>query len=441
MRSDIKKLITLDNIIYWAVCLYVLDVILLGTGELTRVAGISSRIVFFAIAFLLSVPAVIKNYKLYLHNKCIWFVVVFMVMVGISAVRGYINGNDMPILTSDVKGFLNILIVFPMIYILSEKEKAIGLLKLILDSSFIMAIISIVLSYFQFFGMPFKYDLYDVAHDLGWASFTPLTETVTRVFLHSGSRMLVLGLLLAFAFLLLDKDKKMLRYGQMICCLVATFITYARAMYLGLAVVVVAMFVFVAYKYKEYLKETIKKYVIVLVASMVVILVIGLSQHGNLFQVAINRCLLAVGNGYIDPDFPTDGLDNMQDEIDSLVVREYRRNMAVKNFSESPVIGKGLGVVNDMFGLTIEYFYLDILSKMGIVGVVLLLLPAVFALISIVKNKEKFDEAQRLLSMVCWFALLYLMIISYFNPCMNTSWGLAVYGLTIALSIPWKERA
>lgn len=440
MRSDIKKLITLDNIIYWAVCLYVLDVILLGTGELTRVAGVSSRIVFFAIAVVASIPAIIKNYEVYLQNKSVWFVVAFMFMVGISMVMGLVNGNYMPILTADVKGFLNILIVFPMIYILSEREKVINLLKLMLNSSFAMAIATIVLSYYQYFGKPFKYELYDVVHDLGWASFTPLTETVTRVFLHSGSRMLVLGLLLAFAFLLIEKKKTLLRYCQMVFCLVATFISYARAMYLGLVIIVIAMLALVAFKYKEYLVETLKKYAIVLVASAAVILVLGLSQSGNLFQVAINRCLVAVGDGYIDPDFPVDGLDNLQDEIDSLLIREYRRNAAIGNFLDSPILGKGLGVVNDMFNLTIEYFYLDILSKMGIVGVVLLLLPAVFALISIVKNKEKFSEAQRLLSMVCWFALLYLMIISYFNPCMNTSWGLAIYGLTIALSIPWKER-
>jgi hypothetical protein len=56
------------------------------------------------------------------------------------------------------------------------------------------------------------------------------------------------------------------------------------------------------------------------------------------------------------------------------------------------------------------------------------------------KEKNNYSSEQRLLSLACWFGLLFLMIISYFNPCMNTSWGLMVYGLVIAISVPWKEK-
>ena len=444
MKERSKLSIILDYVIYWSLCLYMLDVILLGTGELTRIGGISSRMVFFAIAVLASVPGVLKNYKQYLTNKSILFVGVFMVALVLSAGLGLINGNYMPILISDVKGFLNILIVFPMVYILSEKKRTIRMLKMMLTSSFVMAVFCIALSYFMLFEREFKMTIYYWVHKMDWANLTSLSQYATRVFLHSGTRMLILGLLFAFALLILEKKRVVLRYVQMTTCLTAIFIAYARAIYLGMAVMVVAMLILIAIKYKEYFKQTIQKYAIVFVLTAVFILALGASQKSNLFILAIDRCLIAVGGEqYIDPDVAGGGggsIENVEAELESLDVRQHRQEMSIKNFSESPIWGKGLGVVNDIHNDTIEYFYLDILSKMGVVGVLIFLAPAAFCIISIVKKKDEYEEEQRLLALVCWFALLYLIIISYFNPCMNTSWGLSIYGLTIALSIPWKKE-
>ena len=214
-------------------------------------------------------------------------------------------------------------------------------------------------------------------------------------------------------------------------------------MYLGYAVMVVLFLIAVAIRYREYLFVTVKKAIGVLVLTAVVLSLIGLTQQTNLFKAAVDRCIVAVmSDTILQPDVAESvdmNIGNLKAEVESIEVREEREASAIENFKQSPIFGNGLGVVNASDNETIEYFYLDLLSKMGIVGLILFLLPAVWAFYTIIKEKNNYSKEQRLLSLACWFGLLFLMIISYFNPCMNTSWGLMVYGLVIAISVPWKE--
>ena len=180
-----------------------------------------------------------------------------------------------------------------------------------------------------------------------------------------------------------------------------------------------------------------------LLLTGVVLSVIGLTQQTNLFKAAIDRCIVAVMSDTIEQPDVADSVDmnigNLKAEVDSIEIREEREATALENFKKSPIWGHGLGVVNDSDNETIEYFYLDLLTKMGIIGLVLFLLPVIWAFYTIIKEKNNYSEDQRLLSLACGFGLLFLMIISYFNPCMNTSWGLMVYGLVITMAVPWKE--
>ena len=436
-----KNISVFKQITYIFLCLYVLDVITLGTNDILSVVGVSTRMIFWGISILTSIPVLAKEYKSFLKNKAFLMTLVFVVFVGISVVVGVLNGNYIPILIGDVKGFLHILIVIPMMCVLGDKEKLEKLLKLVLNVVVISCIISVFLSYMEMYPYAIKDFLYRVVNGTGIGLLTGITEYVSRCFLYSGTRMAAWGLLLAFAFLVIEKKKFVLRYIQMSCCLVGAFVSYARAVYLGMAIAVILFLVVIALRYREYLLQTVKKYVGVLLLTTVLISVIGITQHSNLFVVAIDRCIIAVkGDALLEGDEagePEVEIGNLEAEVDSLVVREIRQQMAIENFLKSPIVGGGLGVVNDPDNNTIEYFYLDLLSKMGLVGLIIFLLPAIICFVCILKKKELFSEKQKLLSLASWFGLLYLMIISYFNPCMNTSWGLMVYGMVITISTPW----
>ena len=164
------------------------------------------------------------------------------------------KNNYLPILIADVKGYLNLLIVFPMYFVLSNKQRMLEVLRILFNVIVFLSAVSIILSYYQLWDEKIKMDVYEFVHRFGWASLTVLTENVTRVLLHSGTRMLFLGLLLGFAILSLEDRHKNIRYIQMASCLIALFISYARAMYLGAFLVVGFLLIIIYVFYKQYLK-------------------------------------------------------------------------------------------------------------------------------------------------------------------------------------------
>ena len=87
--------------------LYMFDVVLLGTGELTKSCGIQSRMIFFGISVLAAVVLILLDLKKYLNNKYLISVLVFMVVIFIAAIRGFVGKQNTTILLSDFKGFLN----------------------------------------------------------------------------------------------------------------------------------------------------------------------------------------------------------------------------------------------------------------------------------------------------------------------------------------------
>jgi hypothetical protein len=98
------------------------------------------------------------------------------------------------------------------------------------------------------------------------------------------------------------------------------------------------------------------------------------------------------------------------DELRTSTVSEL-----IENIKASPIIGHGLGkglMVRGNGEELNEYSYLDIMSKTGIIGLVLFILPAAYMVFSLLfKKSKKFNMAKIWMSV-----LLGFMVFSYFNP-------------------------
>ena len=139
----------LKQIAYLAIVLYILDIILLGGGNLTKIGGVSTRILFFAIAVFACIPGMLKDFKRYITNRYCLSVGIFMLFVAVSLAIGILNGNSRMIMITDIKGFLNILIVFPMIYTLDTKEKLMSVLKIMTVMLLGVATVALILSFYM----------------------------------------------------------------------------------------------------------------------------------------------------------------------------------------------------------------------------------------------------------------------------------------------------
>lgn len=452
MKNKERLFEKLEVVVYIAVICYLLDIIILGGGDLTRIFGISSKMIFFAIAVVLSGVMMLFDIKRYITNKSLLTVAAFMIIVALNAVRGMVLSENisMSILVSDVKGFLNFLMVIPMIYVLNSKERVMRLVKIVTIVLTILAGGVIILGFYNKFPAVIQNILYRFLNENTICGIAGLTANTVRVFFHTASRLFFGGFLFALGLSVLDK-RKILWMVSMVLQVIAIILSFTRSIYLGLFVVAVILVIVVLLYYKEEFKILCRHVSIVCVAVVCAITLISAFQSENVFEVAINRCILGVSSQTPSGDSSVDNtendteetplLGNLESEQVNLSVRAIRTKTSLENIAKSPLIGNGLGTINDPNGDLIEYFYLDLLSKVGVFGLIIFLAPFLYASLTIWKNKGVYSREQKIMSLLVWGMVIYLLVISYFNPCMNTTTGLCMYSLLVSIVIPWKEES
>lgn len=453
MKSSKTIKIVMEMITYISLVLYMFDVVLLGTGELTKSFGIQSRMIFFGISVLAAVVLILLDLKKYLNNKYLISVLVFMVVIFIAAIRGFVGKQNTTILLSDFKGFLNFLIVFPMMAVMYKKNRVISFLKMLCLSLGVVSVLGIILAFYLQMPLEIRHWAYDFFDGYNICMITELTGRVTRIFFNSGSRLFFAGFALSIVFSLIENKRKIIWIFIASLDIFGVFISYTRSGYLAFAIGIFAFVVLILLFYRDFFKPLAIR--ACFVAGIVVVLIgtVSVAEKANLVDVAINRCLFAgaeIEDNDTNVDKPSDNkndknnkndkLTNEKAEIQNLAIREQRKTLAIENIKKHPFLGGGLGVSNDINDGFIEYFYLDILSKIGFIGFIIFIIPFLFSVFDTIILRDVFCKEQRLLALAAQLGCLFVFVISYFNPCLNSSVGLFMYSLALVLSMPWENK-
>lgn len=453
MKSSKTIKIVMEMITYISLVLYMFDVVLLGTGELTKSFGIQSRMIFFGISVLAAVVLILLDLKKYLNNKYLISVLVFMVVIFIAAIRGFVGKQNTTILLSDFKGFLNFLIVFPMMAVMYKKNRVISFLKMLCLSLGVVSVLGIILAFYLQMPLEIRHWAYDFFDGYNICMITELTGRVTRIFFNSGSRLFFAGFALSVVFSLIENKRKIIWIFIASLDIFGVFISYTRSGYLAFAIGIFAFVVLILLFYRDFFKPLAIR--ACFVAGIVVVLIgtVSVAEKANLVDVAINRCLFAgaeIEDNDTNVDKPSDNkndknnkndkLTNEKAEIQNLAIREQRKTLALENIKKHPLFGGGLGVSNDINDGFIEYFYLDILSKIGFIGFIIFIIPFLFSVFDTIILRDVFCKEQRLLALAAQLGCLFVFVISYFNPCLNSSVGLFMYSLALVLSMPWENK-
>lgn len=447
MKSSKTIKRAMEMITYISLFLYMFDVVLLGTGELTKNFGIPSRMIFFGISVLAAVVLILLDLKKYLNNKYLISVLVFMVVIFIAAIRGFVGKQNTTILLSDFKGFLNFLIVFPMMAVMYKKNRVISFLKMLCLSLGVVSVLGIILAFYLQMPLEIRHWAYDFFDGYNICMITELTGRVTRIFFNSGSRLFFAGFALSIVFSLIENKRKIIWIFIASLDIFGVFISYTRSGYLAFAIGIFAFVVLILLFYRDFFKPLAIR--ACFVAGIVVVLIgtVSVAEKANLVDVAINRCLFAgaeIEDNDTNVDKPSDNkndkLTNEKAEIQNLDIREQRKTLAIENIKKHPFLGGGLGVSNDINDGFIEYFYLDILSKIGFIGFIIFIIPFLFSAFDTIILRDVFCKEQRLLALAAQLGCLFVFVISYFNPCLNSSVGLFMYSLALVLAMPWENK-
>lgn len=455
MKSSKTIKIVMEMITYISLVLYMFDVVLLGTGELTKSFGIQSRMIFFGISVLAAVVLILLDLKKYLNNKYLISVLVFMVVIFIAVIRGFVGKQNTTILLSDFKGFLNFLIVFPMMAVLYKKNRVISFLKMLSLSLGVVSVLGIILAFYLQMPLEMRRGAYDFFDGYNICMITELTGKVTRIFFNSGSRLFFAGFALSIVFSLIENKRKIIWIFIASLDIFGVFISYTRSGYLAFVIGIFAFVVLILLFYRDFFKTLAIRACFVGGIVVVLIGMVSVAEKVNLVDVAINRCLFAgaeIEDTNTNVEKPSDNkndknnkndkseLTNKKAEIQNLAIREQRKTLALENIKKHPLFGGGLGVSNDINDGFIEYFYLDILSKIGFIGFIIFIIPFLFSVFDTIILRDVFCKEQRLLALAAQLGCLFVFVISYFNPCLNSSVGLFMYSLALVLSMPWENK-
>lgn len=452
MKSSKTIKIVMEMITYISLVLYMFDVVLLGTGELTKSFGIQSRMIFFGISVLAAVVLILLDLKRYLNNKYLISVLVFMVIIFIAAIRGFVGKQNTTILLSDFKGFLNFLIVFPMMAVMYKKNRVISFLKMLCGSLGVVSVLGIILAFYLQMPLEMRRGAYDFFDGYNICMITELTGKVTRIFFNSGSRLFFAGFALSIVFSLIENKRKIIWIFIASLDIFGVFISYTRSGYLAFFIGIFAFVVLILLFYRDFFKTLAIRACFVGGIVVVLIGMVSVAEKVNLVDVAINRCLFAgaeIEDTNTNVEKPSDNKNNKNDkseltnkkaEIQNLAIREQRKTLALENIKKHPLFGGGLGVSNDINDGFIEYFYLDILSKIGFIGFIIFIIPFLFSVFDTIILRDVFCKEQRLLALAAQLGCLFVFVISYFNPCLNSSVGLFMYSLALVLAMPWENK-
>lgn len=467
---------------FYALLLYFADIILLGTGALTRIGPLSTRILFFGLAGLLSVPLLIKNLKKLIKTPVVYMTAGFFVWMMVGMVVGIVKGNRTEIIKSDFMGYMNLLLLPTMMVVLNSKDRIRTLFRTIAYCCAAVSVGAIVLSFTNL--LPFRVAIYSWLNKQGLCALSGMTHIAVRVFFHTGTRYLFVAFLIALYFLMTEnkgRKNSLFWCGMMALYIVGIFLSYTRAIYAACFVVAVVAFVFAAICRKDLFKRMLKGFGFAAVCAVLFIVLLGGVQKGqNLIRVSFYRILLSVDlpssmtqdeGGFIDEgDLEVEQISGdiqLGNEI-----RQAKKLLLGESMAKSPIFGNGLGAAiefhtgimpyidfgdeeqasgnasGDASGNAalmeeraialekslsdgyVEYFYHDIINKLGIIGLALYLAPYIWMAVTTLRA----GKSRHFMLSVCVFgSISYFFVIAYFNPCMNTTVGISCYLLAMTV--------
>lgn len=410
------------------------------------IGPLSPRMVFAFVAALCALPEILRNIQKYFQKPVVLLTLLFVFYTGICTVRGYYAGNRMDVLKSDLKGFFWLFLVPVLISTVSTKARFEKILSSILAGAIVQAVCIIIINIVCIKDFSYYPMIWNAMMNGLVGNVDTVSNSVFRVFTKSAPYLAVGCAVVIFRQVKADQIKK--RYVLAMGILLnGILFSYTRSVYGCLFVVLLCSF-FCVFLFFRSARKKICGYIVISVVTMFFLVSVQeLCLGGSYFNFALSRTFgietsesLAVqihNQIFCDTDNDTsndipDNLEGMNAYIEFTQNSDDLRSITMQELihmiRKNPLFGNGLGasVPSRDNGLD-EYFYLDVLARMGIVGLMLYLLPFLYIVFVCYKKRDSIPDNPSVCSSICGLAGFWA--ITWFNPWMNAVLGIAMYSL------------
>ncbi|MBE6671540.1 MAG: hypothetical protein E7593_04985 [Ruminococcaceae bacterium] len=442
-----------EKIAFILLSILVVDLCVFGAGRLVELGPLTFRMGLLLLLFVFCIPLFLKNIKELFKSNYIRAIMVFAFLAVIATVIGVVNNNRMNLIVTDIKGFIYFAFLPCVLVLVNSYDRCIVLAKACMYSAAAQAMVHIIYICLYISNVPWLESVSQFCDErrFFYVSYK-ISPTNVRV-----SFLSAICLLLGVAFSIYFSTKAKTKLNKIVypsitaICGFSLLASYTRSVFLAVAVTVFVLLVVLLIRLPKKEKMMILTHLLImLVVFSVIIAGFKVVSGENYFTYALSRTFVgidfledlftntgssgSVDSGNEDSDDDSDKLDTFhQNTVDSDSIRAVTVGELVSNIKKSPIIGLGFGaeIPSRPDGLN-EYFFLDLFSKMGIIGLISYLSPLGFMLVQLIQMFRR-KHKQFLLALTWFSVLLGLVVYSYFTPCMNSSVGILVYCCVMAV--------
>lgn len=445
-----------EKLAYVLFCLCILDCSLTGAGRYFTIGSLSPRIIMGMLALLLLLPYMVTHLGKLLKNPVLIAFFVFLVYLAICAVRGYLAGNMREVWVSDIKGFLWLFLVPVAVLTVNTPARLHKLLNCVLAGAIGQVILVLVATTVCSLPGGIMY-LYYPFLDMGLGELFTLTSDITRVFLRSCPYM-VFACSIALFRQIRSKRIHWFYMAVIILCLSACLLSFTRSLFGCIFVVAGLSVVFCLILYRKHWRRLVVCIAIVAVGFGAFTFTLEKIFDARFTAFAVCRTF---GIPFMDtpveqPPDPTDSTETTEsdptettppvteappvdekweiyeeNQLNSVTVRETTLAELTALIKQKPIFGNGLGASAPSRDGPDEYFYHDVLARMGLVGLVLYMAPFFGVLVFCLRRRALLAEHPEVLATVC--GMCGFWAITFFNPWMNAALGIAMYAIFAAI--------
>ncbi|MBR3811653.1 MAG: O-antigen ligase family protein [Agathobacter sp.] len=446
-----KKVVNIsEKISFVLFCILMIDCSFMGFAAWGQFGPVASRMFVMVLTLLFAIPSLLMNWKKILSNKYVIMALIFAAILVIGAIIGVLNKNNLGLILMDFKGFSCFVILPAALVLLNSRERIHSVMKCILVGNTALALHSIATLILFLYDKLLYYKMSLVCREAAFAYYGSVTGTIPRMFYQSVMYLLC-GCAFAVYFYMTSKKKSRWVY----CLLAGTYLfsiilSYTRSVYLGTALAAFALLIILWVIGKKEERKNLKYCILGILISFALFLTIfGVATNTNYLKFAFLRATagiieLPAGTGSGDDSGMDDISDGEMAYIEQTEASDDIRALTLqglyRNIKKSPLTGIGLGAAfKERPDGRNEYVYLDMISKVGIIGLFIYMLPFAIMLRQLwLKRKQlTVENTFPLLNVI---VLAGFMLASYFNPYMNGALGIFFYCFTIA-NVSWFETS
>ena len=459
MIKILKKLCkeeTVDKIARIFIYAFIAECTFGSSGRWISFGPISIRILLFAICFIATLPAVFRNIKAISRNFQVVVTVCFGFYLLICALIGLVSGNDKSFIWADLSTLMTLALFPGFMAVMCNKKSIKQAIDIVFWTSTIFAAATVVFHIvLPFLQTGTIVSINNMINKASLGGFAQMQTGVQRIFMKSQIFFQVSIIYGVWKIISGGSIKSKVLFSVCIGVLFSgCILSYTRGFWVGLAASAVIVFIFSIKYWKKYVKTFT-------MAFSVFLLIFSLSwavyQSPVAFVEIINRFNpnLIVIDGINDDEIDFEQFDEddsvEKNNFEAASIRNQSLKLSKEKIAQSPIFGNGLGENLDQIrdDGKIEYMYIDMTMKTGVLGTLIFIITFFgFVIIQILQdlNIRKFGlesavyEKVKYRNLFLIAAYLGVAVTSFFNPFLNNPMGIMLLMLTATAVYDGKQK-